>query len=500
MDPRTRSISDSLLPLLVVALLAAYLYVPDGATPFVIWLCLGIFYVLFAGALRHPQFIHPRIPTFVTLEVLFLAFSYALFFYPYQLYVLGIGDLERSQYFQNTFAQASNRAVLLAVVGMLTFTMGARSVDKRSGLYSERPESPVRGDMDENLAPVVFVAQLLLIVAYLAAGFRSAGEGRYSGSTTGGAAAEALAVIIVMLCMISVGLFVARTRRGSGISLTSAASLAVSVAWALRLALYGDRNSFLLIALVGIIGFSTFRFAVGRLGLIAMILVAITIYGALEVVRSSADSSLLHRASLLVSPDPSTKDEDESSLNITTVTLRASLEVVPDRYDYGYGRYKVIGVAGIVPFSRGILLKNDDGYYATSKVLGAALLRPKATWGVGSNIISDIYMDFGPFGVPVLMYGLGAIASAIRRRVIRDPMSSRHIVLYLVSASLVAELPRYTIDFPIRILVWTTVIFWSWRAVTEGIARKSALVPRRASSERITETTTGSTSARRRVD
>lgn len=156
---------------------------------------------------------------------------------------------------------------------------------------------------------------------------------------------------------------------------------------------------------------------------------------------------------------PSQEANRSSSFGITTATLRATFDIVPERLDYGYGKYKLIGFAGIIPLVRGFLLGSDAHLTNTAEVLSNYMLGPNAGWSVGSNLLTDAYMDFGPLGIPGLILLAGLFAGTVQRRAAVTPFSTRTITFYLLVLGNFAELSRYTLDFPVRMLTWTYILF-----------------------------------------
>lgn len=471
---------ELLLPFQLIALVAlvvAFALVPPGASPIVIWPTLVLFYVSFWLAVRRPIHIRPMLPTFVTAEVLFLLFFYIIFFFPYQMYVLGLGDLSNSVFVRNTFVDQSNRAVIIAAIGLLGFCIGVRPRRRRVRSVSRLESSPARS-LHPYLAAIIFMCQAVLVSIYLAAGWHSAGEGRYTGDTNGGTLAEGAALLILMFSMISTALFVARLVRHERPSAALWASIALSALWGMRILIAGDRNSFLLLAIVGIGGLLTYRIKAGRWLLAGCVLVGLVLYNAIEIVRMSASVSVPDLWHAVVNPPPATEGADSSSFNITTITLRSSLYAVPGTYDFGFGWYKLVGFAGIFPMIRGLVVGGDHPFVGTSQLFSHEMLGPTATWGVGSNIISDIYVDFGIIGVPVVMYLLGRFCEWIRGKAEQEPDSIRAVVMYLMTLALFAELPRYTVDFPVRMIVWTAFLLWVSRLVSTPSERHALAAPR----------------------
>jgi len=447
--------------LLIVALLVAYATVPLGVNAAILWACLLLQYGLLVAAVRRPVTIYRGLPTYLTAEFLFLFFSYLVFFYPYQLHVLGIYDVSQSAFFQDTFIDQSNHAILLSSIGTVSFRAGIWAL----GAPTSRPDEPNRrtSRLDlvtaQALAVPVFALQVLLIVTYSTFGWTAAGEGRYSGQITGGPLVEGVYLAIIVLSMVSVALWVLPTSKDTRRSTLLSFSALLSSVWAVRLLVNGDRNSFMLIAIVAIGGFVTFRFRAGRWFLVILCTIAIALYNAIEAFRSGKIGSLLDFV-LGGWGVTATSYGGDNSFNISTVGVRAALASVPEHIDYGYGLYKLIGVGGVIPFIRGLVIPPETPYIQSSDVLSDILLGTWARWGVGSNIIVDVYVDFGVLAVPVLLFTLGLFVAFVQRAVVQSPDSPWRAVFYLMTLALIAEIPRYSLDFTLRPLVWTLLLFW----------------------------------------
>jgi oligosaccharide repeat unit polymerase len=447
--------------LLVLGLLAIYTVVPLGANSTILWACLLAQYAVVLATVVRPIKVWPGLPTFVSAEFLFQFFCYLIFFYPYQLHVLGIYEVSRSAFFQNTFPDLSNQAIILSLIGTLSFRAGVRALVVRDADAPEAGSKPGRldGVTSHALALPVFVLQVLLIAMYVVFGWRAAGEGRYSGQTAAGPLVEGVYLAIIVLSMIAVALWVLPTSEGAGRSAFISLAAVLSVVWASRLLVSGDRNAFLLIAIVGVGGIVTFRVRTGRWVLIALGIVALPMYNAIEALRSGRVSSVFEFFS--TSGAAAASYGGDTSFNISTIGVRAALARVPETIDYGYGLYKLIGAAGVIPFIRGQIVSPDIAYLQSADVLNDILLGPRARWGVGSNVIVDVYVDLGVIAVPVMLFGLGIFVAFVQRAVTRLPGSPWRSVIYLMTLALIAEIPRYSLDFPVRPLVWTFLIFWA---------------------------------------
>ncbi len=446
---------------MLTALTIALYVVPSGASPWIIWPALILFYSYFLIALLRPVRIHPTIPTYVSIEVLFLMFYYLVFFMQYQLDVLNMTNLYQSIFLTYTYVSQSNLSVVAATIGFVAFCLGMRLQAS-----SSRAQVAYRGDRGgggwyryRRLSPVVFVLLAGLSLIYEIAGWHSADEGRYTGITSGGAVADGVYHLIVMLCMISIARAVAMMAQRRLFEVSLWLSLGLTSYWAIRILLNGDRNSFFLLAIVAGGGVFTYCFRVGRLFLFGCVVSGLMLYQGVEISRMAKDRSLdaLVEATFTKGLD---KNPSNSSFIVSTTTLRASFDIVPEREGYGYGKYKVLGLIGVVPFIRGVILGDSRAFRSTAEVITFYVLGLDASWGLGSNIISDIYIDFGFIGIPIMMLLLGMSAGSIQRAAVQRPDSTKMITMYLLAFALIAEMPRYSFDFPIRMLVWTFLLFW----------------------------------------
>src|SRR5690606_16934769 len=126
----------------------------------------------------------------------------------------------------------------------------------------------------------------------------------------------------------------------------------------------------------------------------------------------------------------------ETSFNISAITVRAALATVPAEEGFALGLYKLYGFAGVVPFVRGLAVAGHDLILTSADYLMRVMLPANAGWNVGTSLIADIYVDFGVFGVPMVMFLLGRTAGWAQNRVIADPFSTRKIVTYLLTLAL----------------------------------------------------------------
>lgn len=445
--------------LLLGCLTFALYAVPQGNAAYIAWPIIALFYVYFIRSFFTTVRIRPDIPVYTTIETLFLMFYFLLFINPYQLHFLGLSDLRNNSYLPFVYENGSNQALVASAIGFVAFHLGM------SIATGSKPNPPKQGkDAKEGEYYVVFGYIILILLAgfiliYEGAGLQSADEGRYTKVTSGGAIADGIYLIITMLCIVAGSRGVALIAQRRAMDFPILLCLPIIAYWSARILIHGDRNSFFLIAIAAGGGLFTFIRRTSWVALAACVLASLVLYTAVETVRMSQGRSFSSLLEKMFEDRPSEEANRSSSFSITTATLRATFDIVPERLDYGYGKYKLIGFAGIVPLVRGSLLGSDAHLTNTAEVLSNYMLGPNAGWSVGSNLLTDAYMDFGVLGIPALVLLAGLFAGTIQKKATLTPYSTRTITFYLLVLGNFAELSRYAVDFPVRMLMWTFLLF-----------------------------------------
>jgi hypothetical protein len=478
----------SLEALALITFVSLFYFVPDGATPLVLIANLVTFYTLFLRAIAVHDRILPWLPSYFSVEVLFFVFSYLIFYYPYQLFVVGATDLGVSRYVSNSFVDGSNKAITLTTVGMLAFTIGYRALgeatrdvgaDSGPSKMGHNNHQGAQSHYFHAMATASGLLLLALVALYLLAGWRSAGEGRYTGTTTNSLGTEGLFLAILMLCMIVAALWVHAKAAEFRTPPMLAVGLVVAIAWTGRLLLLGDRSSLLLFGLVLVGGYFTFVRRSSLLILAIVLGIWMFLYNIIEALRSIPNWYNTGNFWTLLENSRYYQDSSrESSFNITTMTVRAAVQAVPDTHDFMYGVFKLIQFSSAIPFSGKLYLPYlNPEHTSSAEMLGDIMIGGHASWNPGTNVISDSYIDFGVPGVVVILFAIGLFANAIRNYVARDPYDAHRLVMYLLTMASFAELPRYAIDLPVRLLVWAFILSILIGAMTERLRSRDPAPP-----------------------
>ena len=89
----------------------------------------------------------------------------------------------------------------------------------------------------------------------------------------------------------------------------------------------------------------------------------------------------------------------------------------------------------------------------SSSVLKNEMIGLSKTLGVGTNIVSDCYMDFGIFGVIIILFLIGRYAGYVKSQTCKNINSAKWMFLYIITLSYLSEIARYGFDFPLRSIV-----------------------------------------------
>lgn len=449
------------LDLLVISVFCIlFFYTPKGFTPAIGWVCIGIFFAYALHVSIKKQFIYRKIPVILTTELALTIFYYILFFQPYLLHLLGVEQFWLSKFLGYTYENGANQGLILAVIGYISVHLGGLLPIQNLKKSGPEPGLVNRYNLFDKLFAVFFSA---VVFAYVASGLQSADTSRYTNFDANSVAGDGIYVIIIMLCVLGISRAVATLANNRRLRAEHWFILALAAIWTLRILVVGDRNNFLIIALAAGGGVAAFLIKVRWPVIVAATFGALTLYSTIEIVRIMPDPTL--DAFMEAYEQANAPDPGGSSFGNTTATLRATFEITPDLVPFAYGRYKLIGFAGVIPLIRGYVLPQNSSFNATADALSYYMIGPSANWSVGSNVLSDIYMDFGLLGVPVLMGAIGYLLARVRSAVASHGATAKVVFTYMILVGTVGEIARYSYDFPVRMLTWGLLIFIAYEII-----------------------------------
>ncbi|MDO6693225.1 O-antigen polysaccharide polymerase Wzy [Aliiglaciecola sp. 3_MG-2023] len=446
-----------LLILLTVNFVTFY-FVGYGVSEYIVYSSSIMFGLLFIAFAKNRFTVFKAIDTKINVLVLFTIFYFILFYLPYLTYSFGLSDIYYSPFFSHTFVEHSNKAIILSNIGYLSFLIGREILPNKSADLS--PEN--QRDYSFFVTSVIYIFFSLILINLLAT-LPKMIQGAYSGSDVGSSTENGLYFLLNHFSLLVAAIFIAKKALGQKISKLLMISILVVLFWCLVLLVLGDRNTFFIHGIVLLGGYFTFCRRISYVGLAATVFVGIALYGVIEQSRKLEERSFSSIASSISDSEDNKSSFFEGSLNNTTISLRASISYLEKTDESFQGKFKAIGLLGVIPLVRGMIVDPNDPFTNSAEVNTTEILGANATWSVGTNIVSDSYLDFGVYGVVILLFIVGLFTKFVENGVRQNHGDLQYIVIYLFSLALISELPRYAFSFPIRNLVWLFLLFFIYK-------------------------------------
>lgn len=140
--------------------------------------------------------------------------------------------------------------------------------------------------------------------------------------------------------------------------------------------------------------------------------------------------------------------------------LYRALDVVPDKHPYLYGMTFASEIVGVIPFGGSTYMEltgvpelyRSSSYFFTILGQGTSF-----TFGEGTEVLADIYINFGLYGVIILMFLLGYFISYV---MYKFTFGRKHIfiICYVVLVMGALYLNRSHYLDPFKVLIYAIVI------------------------------------------
>jgi oligosaccharide repeat unit polymerase len=454
---------------LLIILSFLFFVIPPGANETLIWLCLIIFYVQFFNSIRKSISIAHGIKTFIKIDTFFFLFFYIIYYYSYQLYVLGLKSLDHEKL--SPYLEYTNKSIIMTTIGLLAFQLGFHYYKSHNGVkvFHEISKKYMRV---LSLITMFFIALILLLFAKT--GMTTLFAGAYVGSAMGTVTYDAIFTLVTFFIILGILQAITYYSIFKKINIQVFIISIISISWAVALLFVGDRNTFFLVGLVMFTGFFTYIKSISRKQILIFLFGALFLYQVIEISRTveSKDLTSFVDAFFTTIDEQDSEFDKDSSFDITTTGVRATFKVMEEK-NYYYGKFKLVSLASIIPYSSRLFVDPNDSYTGSSNVLKAEMIGLNKGWGVGTNIISDCFMDYGLMGVIVIMFCFGKFGGYVKLKTQKHINSPKWIFLYIITLTYYSEISRYGFDFPLRSIVWTYLLFFIINKVM-GLNRKNS--------------------------
>mgnify|MGYP000119885944 CR=1 FL=1 len=152
----------------------------------------------------------------------------------------------------------------------------------------------------------------------------------------------------------------------------------------------------------------------------------------------------------------------------STYPTLLAIESTPDTYPYRYGIFSLNNILSVIPFSSSILrvlglnssilLFSHSSSFITWYGHGGDMTRS----GIGSSTVADVYLDFGPVGVIVILLFLGIIVRILDERSFTSDLCNIGdfwLIAAFVMFAHAIYFPRSMVFFFIKDIVWTWIFY-----------------------------------------
>lgn len=148
-----------------------------------------------------------------------------------------------------------------------------------------------------------------------------------------------------------------------------------------------------------------------------------------------------------------------ADLSSTVRIQYTALDIVPEVHPYLYGITFFVGILSIIPFLGGSIVKAFDipvMYQGTAEFFTIIIGGPNPTSGEGSEVLSDIYINFGIYGVFIIMFLFGLYSNIIYKKALGKNII--FVFIYLVLLYTALTINRESVLSPLKDIAY--IIFF----------------------------------------
>ena len=148
-------------------------------------------------------------------------------------------------------------------------------------------------------------------------------------------------------------------------------------------------------------------------------------------------------------------------------TFNASLDYVPKNHDFLYGSFHVRNLVSTIPFSSRISSRIFDSrkrYRSSDFFITYIIQGENYTYGNGSSINADLYLNYGPLGIIIGMFFLGILFRKTELSVlVSEGLSLNYIVLFMFLMGNALTYSRNGFLSPINYIMFTYILLFIYK-------------------------------------
>lgn len=177
----------------------------------------------------------------------------------------------------------------------------------------------------------------------------------------------------------------------------------------------GSRNSIISIFIIAGLMYSLTQIRIKGVTFLLIIITSATLMTVIKMGRTG-DISTRTESNILKEGYSKYKDKDDFNPTLELASsnriLYRAIDVVPHKHPYLYGVTMMGDIISAVPLAAGILfpiIALPKQYTSSSSFFTYLGQGSFSTWGEGSQLVADIYVNFGLFGVVFIMFIFGGV-------------------------------------------------------------------------------------------
>ncbi len=147
--------------------------------------------------------------------------------------------------------------------------------------------------------------------------------------------------------------------------------------------------------------------------------------------------------------------------------LSIAIETVPKVEPYRYGMFQFNqimvafpGLFGIYFEAIGFDTKQDSRLLDSANYLTNIYLGKYSSWGIGTNPVADIYLDFGPIGVCISFFLFGIFLKKLDNNFHKNRITMVSLIILFMYSSRLVYLSRSTLLTPVSDIIQLLLIYF----------------------------------------
>ncbi len=354
-----------------------------------------------------------------------------------------------------------NYATWLSAIGILVWMFGTMMFRKKS-----RPIDHISFKVQTKNLDILLLMLFPAFIFLVGSDFLG---GEYDGISNWGAGATYVFLLLRAVLYLQIIYFFMNTREEKfsiknlpSILFKNPIVFVVGVLYTLLFLFVGDRGPVMQIVLIVMGSYAIFQKDIGLLRLLLIATVGAVVFFLIGLGRGenlSDDSNVVSKGLDIYQTDE-IQFNPTYELSTSNRILFRAIDVVPESHPYLYGNTFVMEIMNLIPFGSSTYMEITnipDLYRSTSYFFTIMGQGEFYTYGEGSEIIGDIYINFGIIGVIIMMFLFGYGNGYITWK-LQFTRKQYVYVIYLLAISSAIYINRSHLLEPFKLIVYGLLI------------------------------------------